>query len=146
MYPHYSKIFGCPTIFVKCWGVVGWVAVKWLYSSWECILSCKWFYPNQSDHDSHFCLKKHLLKMLPGHLSRRGQKFQKIVIFVWWPTGASPCHVCARALSNLTPYFNNDRFAAHFCEMLGEWCWGWNENGCTRAESAYSRANGYSPL
>ena len=54
----------------------------------------------------------------------------------------SPGHKCARALSNLTPYFNNDRFAAHFCEMLVEWWNEWTENGCTRAGSAYSRANG----
>ena len=38
MYPHYSKIFGCPAIFVKCWGVMGADELKWLYSSWKCIL------------------------------------------------------------------------------------------------------------
>ena len=144
MYPHYSKIFGCPTIFVKCWGVVDQMEVKWLYSSWECILSCKWFFPPLVFYNSHFCLLTHALKMKPDGLCSRVEKFQKIVIFVWWPAVHPPDHMGARTPKKCTPTILKSSVARPFLWNVGEWCVGVTINGCTRAESANYFSNGYS--
>ena len=119
--PHYSKIFGCPTIFVKCWGVVVWVDWKWLYSSWECKLFFKWFFPPLVFYDSHFCLLTHALKMKPDGLWFRLEKFLKIVIFVWWTSVSPPDHMGARTPKKCTPTIQKNSVARPFLWNVGEW-------------------------
>ena len=95
-------------------------------------------------HDSHFCLLTHALKMKPDGLWFRFKKFQKIVIFVWWPSDTPPDHMGARTPKKCTPTILKSSVARPFLWNVGEWCVGVTINGCTWAESAYSRANGYS--
>ena len=145
MYPHYSKKLCCPTIFVKCWWVM-WVGeLKWLYSSWECILFFKWLFPLIIHLDSHFCLLTHALKMKPDGLWFRRRKFLKIVIFVWWPSDHPPDHMGARTPKKCTPTIQKNSVARPFLWNVGEWWKERNEYGCTRARSAYFFSNGYSP-
>ena len=82
--------------------------------------SSPWFF-----YDSHFGLLTHALKMKPDGLWNRLRKFQKIVIFVWWPAVYPPDHMGAQTPKKCTPTILKSSVARPFLWNVGEWVVEW---------------------